>query len=340
MGRSMSGLLKGAQKASRALPTAQAPASAGLNRVKAPLVVLPATDPRPWLTKADHETWQLLLERTARQLSRYESRIHPSYLAGFGLLFQQSRSIPTVEELNAKLRRFKWKTVLVDGYIPHHAYARLLAARTFPVARHIRNRNDVDHSPVPDLAHDVIGHLPMLLDRQHRELLRRVGRVMSRVEPDARDDRLFAAQQRAGYLRQTALHSPAMLRAADDEVASAEAAVANSPSPIALLSRLYLWTIEFGLLGGPDAWVAYGAALMSSSLELQQLMSGRARVLPLTIDVLKSGIAFCDPQRRYYWAQDCEHVHRVLDCVSTMSGLSGIAFPEEGGPNGLASVRA
>jgi phenylalanine-4-hydroxylase len=270
------------------------------------------------LTEADHETWRQLLVQTRALLSQYSLRIHPAYLAGFQLLFGDSHCIPSIDEVNRKLKCFNWQAVLVDGYLPHAEYARLLVARTFPVARHIRSRGDASHSPVPDLAHDMIGHLPMLLDVHHREFLQRIGAEMSCAVSDAKDHRLYLAQQRAGYLRQTALRSAAMVRAADAEVARVEAEIAREPSQVALLSRFYLWTIEFGLLGDTAEWVAYGAALLSSGRELHQLMSGGAQIYRLSAEAMKQGISFCDLQRGYYVARDHFQVQRELDQVLLM----------------------
>lgn len=206
----------------------------------------------------------------------------------------------------------------MDGYLPHDVYAGLLARRIFPVAKHIRRTRDVDHSPVPDLAHDMIGHLPMLVDAQHREFLQRIGGVMSRAQLDPRDHRLYVAQRRSGYLRQSEPPPPlSVVGHADAELEHLEVELAHHPSSLARLSRLYLWTIEFGLLGSSDEWVAYGAALLSSGRELQQLMSGRSRILPLSAEATSVGISFCEPQRSYYLAQNHAEMHRVLDSLGT-----------------------
>lgn len=264
----------------------------------------------------DDETWRLLLRRTSDSLSKYHDRIHPAYLTGFELLFGDSEQIPNVHELNAKLEPFGWKTMLVDGYLRHDAYATLLTARVFPVARRIRRRCDIDHSPVPDLAHDVIGHLPMLADVEHREFLQRVGQVMSRVKLSALDRRLYLAQRRAGHLRESEPSpSPAAVRRADAAIQRIEVELERHPTAIGRLSRLYLWTIEFGLLGSCDAWVAYGAALISSGKELEQLMSGRPPILPLSADAMSRGISFCDPQHAYYLAPNHNEAHRLLDVL-------------------------
>jgi phenylalanine-4-hydroxylase len=187
----------------------------------------------------------------------------------------------------------------------------------------MRGFADVEHSPVPDLAHDLIGHLPMLVDEQHRGFLRRMGEALCRAEPDARDHRLYEAQQRAGYLRQGSVRHPSVIRKADAEVANAEAELERQPSLLARLGRLYLWTIEFGLLGDAGNWGAYGAALMSSARELDHLMSGGAQVLPLSVEAMAKGITFCNPQRTYFFALDHAVVHQILDDILYLGERTG-----------------
>lgn len=266
-----------------------------------------------WLTQDDHATWRLLLGRTNRLLLQYGRRIHSAYHRGFAELFPSGGEIPSIEELNRRLKRFDWQVVVVDGYLPHWEYASLLAARTFPVAKFIRSRRDLAHSPVPDLAHDMIGHLPMLFDAQHRDFLQRVGGEMRAAAADVRDQRLYAAQQRVGFLRRAEACSAEELRAADEAVARAEHEIAANPSALARLVRFYLWTVEFGLMGSGRSRTAYGAALLSSARELGAVLSDKARIVPLTSRNVGRGIAFSELQRCYCVARNFEELHSVLD---------------------------
>lgn len=268
----------------------------------------------PGFSHAAQETWRLLRSRTERLLRDYAPRVHPSYRLGYRLLFGDCHEIPPLEALNEKLRPFGWGTVRVNGYVRPDMYAQLVASRTFPVAVAMREPQHVDHSPVPDLAHDLIGHLPMLVDENHRDYLQRIGEAMARTTLDARDLRLYRARRRAGYLRRLR-SSASRIRAADRMIAQAEAQLAHRPSPLTLLSRLYLWTIEFGLLGSVDSWVAYGAGLLSSPIELGRALSGRASILPVSNEVGQLDVLFCDPQPRYFVARDYDQLRRVLDSL-------------------------
>jgi phenylalanine-4-hydroxylase len=163
------------------------------------------------------------------------------------------------------------------------------------------------------MAHDLLGHLPMLFSSSHREFLRALGRVMLKARSDERDRCLYAAQRSAALLRQFGEQPSPQLVEAEQRLAAVQSELRQAPSPLARLNRLYLWTVEFGLLGTAQSWVAYGAGLLSSPVELRQLMSGSVRVLPLSPDALQEDIVFSDPQRRYYVSRDYQQLQAELN---------------------------
>ena len=92
-------------------------------------------------------------------------------------------------------------------------------------------------------------------------------------------------------------------------------ALAERPSRLCQLGRLYLWSIEFGLMGSCDEFAIYGAGLLSSPAETDALCSGRARVVPLSPAVFRTNIHFSDPQDLYFVARDYEELHDLLDVL-------------------------
>lgn len=261
----------------------------------------------------DHQTWQLLVEQTREALTTFGARLHPAYIRGFEHFFGHCRTIPSLPAMNTQLGRYGWSLVYVGGYLPPRTYANLVAQRTLPIVREIRRRRDLEHSPVPDLAHDLLGHVPMMVDAGHRRFLRRLGLAMQNAQADARDARLYLAEHEMAQLRQRDSPPAAALEQAKHALDAAQRARQLRPSALARLSRLYLWTIEFGLLGSVDDWVAYGAGILSSPAELEQLIGGRARLRPLSSDAMLRDIAFCDPQPCYYVAPNHAFLHLELD---------------------------
>lgn len=273
-------------------------------------------------SEVDQRTWRQLVLRTREALSTFRRRVHPACVRGFQTFFGDCRAIPPLPGIDARLGVLGWRTVNVGGYLPSQSYANLLANRILPIVGKIRHPRDIAHSPAPDLAHDLLGHLPMMLDEELRRFLERLGQALKRAQSDARDEHLFLAQRRLSALREQESPAEAELEAAEHALQQARRDLEHEPSVLARLNRLYLWTIEFGLLGTVDDWAAYGAGLISSPAELRQLMSGDVEIRPLGPEALARDIEFCDPQPCYYAAKDYAELNRALDALNAESEAS------------------
>jgi phenylalanine-4-hydroxylase len=158
---------------------------------------------------------------------------------------------PRFEDINARLLPATgWQLVGVPGLIPEVPFFTLLANRKFPVTDWIRTPQEMDYVVEPDIFHDLFGHVPLLFDRSYADHIQAYGQ---------------------GALKAHAL---------EQNDAHCQAAVEH-------LSRLYWYTIEFGLLQedghGHRQWRAYGAGLLSSPGELPySVQSPEPQRLPLT----------------------------------------------------------
>jgi phenylalanine-4-hydroxylase len=259
----------------------------------------------------EHGAWRQVLARNSWMLDTWGDRVHPEYVAGLAALSLPDR-IPRVEDINERLEPTGWRVVCVDGYVPTSAYVALMASSVFPMSRRIRRLHHVDYSPEPDLAHDVIGHLPMLFSREHREFLQRLATVMSRARSNGLDDALYAANRCLGALKTRGPASLAELRTAAERVERIHRALRGGASELAELGRMYLWSVEFGLMGTTSEVSVAGAALFSATLEMESIALGRAALRPYSIDVVNVDIDFTDLQSTYFVAHDFAHLHDVL----------------------------
>lgn len=264
---------------------------------------------------SDHDTWRLLLARTEAFVNHHEARLHPAYVEGFRSLVLPWTNIPRIDQVDAALARHGWSTLCVNGYIPPEVYSGLLAQRIFPIAREIRPRQHLEFSPTPDLAHDMLGHIPMLVSEEHCHFLRRVSRATASTAPNALDRELFRAQRALGALRTARPRHRRALLAAEARVQAAHAALGEAPSPLTQLDRLYLWSIEFGLMGSADDYVVYGAGLLSSPGEAEALFRNGAPLFDFSAAVTRRGINFSDYQSSYFIARDYAQLDQVLSRV-------------------------
>ena len=194
-------------------------------------------------TATDHETWRKLYARQAALLTGLAAQRFIDLLPKL----DAAEGIPRFEAINARLMPATgWQLVGVPGLIPEVPFFTLLANRKFPVTDWIRTPEEFDYVVEPDIFHDLFGHVPLLFDRAYADHIQAYGK---------------------GALKAHALeHNDPTCRAAVEH-----------------LSRLYWYTIEFGLLREGDALRAYGAGILSSPGELpHSVRSGEPQRLPLT----------------------------------------------------------
>ena len=120
------------------------------------------TMPQHWdrYTPADHAVWDTLFARQTRQLA---DRAHPAFLAGLDVLNLSKPGIPDFDELSERLHAATgWRVVAVPGLVPDAVFYDHLANRRFVAGSFIRGAHELDYLELPDVFHDVFGHVPLL----------------------------------------------------------------------------------------------------------------------------------------------------------------------------------
>jgi phenylalanine-4-hydroxylase len=117
-------------------------------------------------------TWRQLFRR---QTAALRHRAHPTWfdgLASFGF----DEEIPQLDELSRRIEdRVGWRIAAVNGQIDGLTFNTLLRDRTLPATTYIRSLAELAHSKEPDMFHDMIGHLPWLIDPDYRGFLAEFG---------------------------------------------------------------------------------------------------------------------------------------------------------------------
>lgn len=269
---------------------------------------------------SEHQVWRDMVDHMESLVTELERWIHPDYVRGFRQLILPWSSIPMLADIDERLAPLGWRTVSVNGYIPAEVYAGLMSRGIFPVSRNLRRPEHIDFSPAPDLAHDLFGHVPMLVSAAHRGFLKRLAGDMARASFHRLDRDLYEANSAMAALRSSATVEASALARAEARVSAVQSELARSPSALTHLARMYLWSIEFGLMGDVDDFRMYGAGLLSSPTESRLVASGRARVVPYTLDVIQHDIHFSDPQSRYFVASGYPELHEELTRYAWRSG--------------------
>ncbi len=267
------------------------------------------------------EVWGAIL-RTRRELfERYGHRISPRYLEGFKELGLAGEVPPSIEAINRALAPLEWSAAYVDGFIPGAVYAALVNNRIFPVANFLRPPEWIRHSPVPDYVHDVIGHLPQLFSRTLRDFMCRLAGVMAAFPQSAEETTHYRATKRFSLLVLDGA-PPDEIEAARAEMDAAQELVTGMDTPLSRLGRLFLWTVELGVLGTPDDFRIVGAGLLSSENELRLILEGDVQFEPFDVaKATSTDIDFTGLQRRYFIARSFEEYDLALDTIALELGL-------------------
>lgn len=187
----------------------------------------------------NHAVWMRLYDRMTDRWARYAN---PRFLEGIAILQLDPNRVPRLEDVNkfmAPLTGFRAKAV--SGYVPAYRFFDSLRRREFPTTVTIRDGEVLDYLPEPDIFHDIAGHVPMHTDKAFADALVAFGECAR------------AAAMRAG------------------QVDNQQQRIRQLTSVIKAMARFFWFTVEFGLMKGPQPGElkAYGSGLLSSYGELE-----------------------------------------------------------------------
>ena len=121
-----------------------------------------------------HAIWRRLMERQSKLLPGRACR---EYLEGFDALGIAAEGIPDFDRLSDVLDGATgWRVVAVPGLVPDDVFFRHLANRRFPATNWIRKPEQMDYLQEPDVFHDVMGHVPILMNPVFADYLQAYGR--------------------------------------------------------------------------------------------------------------------------------------------------------------------
>jgi len=124
-------------------------------------------------SEKEQDTWRMLYER---QTPLRSQQIHPLFERGLDLLGFSPNQIPDLEETNQKLSRLTgFRGVVVDGLEGHEGFYTLLSQRQFPIGDFIRDQQDLNYTPAPDVFHDLYGHIPFYTDPLYADACQDIG---------------------------------------------------------------------------------------------------------------------------------------------------------------------
>lgn len=287
-------------------------------------------------TPINQAVWRYVMRKNVDYLGKVA---HESYLDGLQKTGISIESIPSMYGMNRILQEIGWAAVAVDGFIPPNAFMEFQAYKVLVIASDIRQLENIEYTPAPDIIHEGAGHAPIIASPDYAEYLRRFGEIGAKAISSAHDMEMYEAVRRLSILKESLPPSSlpkgeATLTAEQeaylDTIQKAEAHIEElqnkkvDPSEIALIRNLHWWTVEYGLIGAVENPKIYGAGLLSSIGESAWCMTDQVKKLPYSVDAIYQEFDITKPQPQLYVTPDFAYLMKVLEeFANTMAVRKG-----------------
>lgn len=276
-------------------------------------------------TPIDQAVWRYVMRKNVDYLSQVA---HRSYVEGLEKTGISINQIPNMYGMNRILKEIGWAAVAVDGFIPPSAFMEFQAYNVLVIASDIRQLENIEYTPAPDIIHEGAGHAPIIANPEYAEYLRRFGEVGAKAISSAKDYELYDAVRHLSIIKEAEGTPLEAIEKAEKHIEHLQENMGN-PSEMALIRNLHWWTVEYGLIGELDAPKIYGAGLLSSIGESAWCMTDEVKKLPYSLEAARTSFDITKPQPQLFVTPNFAHLSQVLeDFANTMAlrtgGLEGV----------------
>ncbi len=267
-------------------------------------------------TPINQAVWRYVMRKSVRYLSKVA---HQSYVDGLRKTGIGIEEIPSMYGMNRILKDIGWAAVAVDGFIPPNAFMEFQAYKVLVIASDIRQLENIEYTPAPDIIHEAAGHAPIIANPDYAEYLRRLGDIGAKAILSRHDIELYEAVRKLSILKEAEGIDEKEIEAAAKEVDRLQKMEVEL-SEMAQMRNLQWWSVEYGLIGEMENPKIYGAGLLSSIGESKWCMSEEVQKIPYSIQAAKQGFDITQPQPQLYVTPDFSYLMEVLEeCASRLS---------------------
>lgn len=271
-------------------------------------------------TPVNQAVWRYVMRKNVDYLSKVA---HVSYLDGLKQTGISVDEIPSMYGMNRILKKIGWAAVAVDGFIPPNAFMEFQAYKVLVIASDIRQLENIEYTPAPDIIHEGAGHAPIIASPDYAEYLRRFGEIGAKAISSAHDIAMYEAVRELSILKEAEHASAEEITAAEKRVEQLQNEEVV-PSEISLIRNLHWWSVEYGLVGTVTTPKIYGAGLLSSIGESTSCMKEEVKKIPYSMDAAYQDFDITQPQPQLYVTPDFAYLQEVLEeFANTMAVRKG-----------------
>ncbi len=279
-------------------------------------------------TPIDQAVWRYVMRKNITSLSKVA---HDSYLNGLKKTGISIDSIPSMYGMNRILKEIGWAAVAVDGFIPPNAFMEFQAYNILVIASDIRQLENIEYTPAPDIIHEAAGHAPIIANPDYAEYLRRFGKIGCKAISSKKDYEMYEAVRTLSILKEAHDSQQKDIDEAEKRISTLQNQK-DEPSEMALIRNLHWWTVEYGLINTTDDPKIYGAGLLSSIGESEWCMTGNVKKIPYSPEAAFQDFDITKPQPQLFVTPDFAYLCQVLEEFTDTMAL------RKGGHRGLAKL--
>lgn len=276
----------------------------------------------------DQAVWRYVMRKNVDYLGRVA---HESYVDGLNKTGISIEHIPNMYGMNRILEEIGWAAVAVDGFIPPSAFMEFQAYNVLVIASDIRQLENIEYTPAPDIIHEGAGHAPIIANPEYAEYLRRFGEIGCKAISSAKDYELYEAVRHLSIIKEAEGTPQALIGRAEKRIEDLQQDM-GEPSEMALIRNLHWWTVEYGLIGSLDRPKIYGAGLLSSIGESAWCLTDKVKKIPYSLEAVHTSFDITQPQPQLFVTPDFAYLNQVLEEFANTMAL------RKGGLNGLEKL--
>jgi phenylalanine-4-hydroxylase len=279
-------------------------------------------------TPINQAVWRYVMRKNVDYLSKVA---HKSYLEGLDKTGLEIENIPNMYGMNRILKEIGWAAVAVDGFIPPNAFMEFQAYNVLVIASDIRQLENIEYTPAPDIIHEGAGHAPIIANPEYAEYLRRFGEIGCKAISSSKDYEMYEAIRLLSILKEAEGISEEEITKAEQQVEYLQNNMGET-SEMAQIRNLHWWTVEYGLIGSLENPKIYGAGLLSSIGESAWCMTDEVKKIPYDISAANQTFDITKPQPQLYVTPDFAYLSEVLEEFANTMAL------RKGGPKSVKKL--
>ena len=261
-------------------------------------------------TPIDHAVWRYVMRQNHHFL---EDTAHEAFTEGLKSSGINIEEIPKVSDMNRHLAKIGWGAAIVDGLIPGTAFFDFQAHGILPIATDIRQKSNIEYTPAPDILHEAAGHAPILFDETYSTFVKLIGNIGANAFATEEEHEVFEATRHLSIV----MEDP---NSADEEICEAKRLLAEKQDAVTGLSeaeqvsRIFWWTVEFGLIAGLHQPKIFGAGLLSSVGESKHCLSNSVTKRPFSIEeAIQTSYDVTSMQQQLFVCESFEQLIKMVE---------------------------